>query len=142
VIDHVWSVICSHAILDKESNNFSLIDEQINIQPDTPLPLVMTNPFIIVTLWSRSNYDVPATGRGRISVEHPSGTVRELAPFEIDLSRYRRYRNRHGFRGFQITELGKYVFRVELFDPANEDRPVVVARLPLDVRYNNPEHPD
>lgn len=135
MIDHVWTVLCSNVVTDKETNNLSLIEtvEQWNISTDAEFPLVIGNPIILATLWSRSDLDTPTKGMAKISLIAPSGKVRELPLFEVDLSIHRRLRGRHQFQGIEVEESGKYLFRLELVDDGGGGGPTLVAEIPLEI---------
>jgi len=138
VIDHVWTVFCSRAVIDKRTNNVSIqnIIEQITIKgepkSDAAIPIVCE----VVTLWARADFDVPAQGRLRLAYLSPSGKVLNSMEREIDLSKSRRYRIQTIFQGLPVEEPGRYTFRVEL---ENEDEWHQVATIPLEVVFEPPE---
>lgn len=144
MIEHVWSVLCTKSIIDRDSNNLSLIDtlEQLNLSPDVEFPAVIGNAFELVSMWSRSNYDELVRGRARVIVENPSSQTRELPEYEIDLWNSRRFRYRINIQGFSLNEPGKFIFHVELLEDGGEGEPVNVANIPLDVRITDPQNPD
>ncbi|MEA3344807.1 MAG: hypothetical protein U9Q78_00935 [Chloroflexota bacterium] len=117
MIDHVWTVVCSRSVIDRDSNNVCLLNvlEQITVggkptaEDVEAIPIEME----VVSLWARSDLDVPTGGAERLTLVSPSGEVLFSGESEIDLSAHRRFRNRARFRGLPIREEGRYVFRVE-----------------------------
>ena len=144
MIDHVWSVLCSNTIIDKDSNNISLIDalEQWNLPPDTEFPVVIGNPFVLVSLWSRANLSQGAKGRAKVTIRNPEEEAKDIPEYEIDLENYRRSRYRSGMQGFRLVSEGKYVFEVILLNNGVEEVSQIVASVPLEVRLTDPENPD
>ena len=148
MIDHVWTVLCSHAVIDRDSNNVSLLDviEQLNIRDrsSSEKSIVfsldpMTLSLDLMTLWARSDIDVPAQGRGRVTFLSPSGEVSD-GPFEfgVDLSQHRRIRTRGSFKALHVTEPGRYLFRVELQNEG-ETEWCQVAMIPLEINILPPD---
>ena len=117
MIDHIWTVVCSRAVVDRFSNNVSMqhVIEQFTIPQGAPPNALMVLPFEVISLWARSDFDIPACGKARLTLLSPSGkTIRENQ-WSIDMSgQYRRYRTRCEFPGLPANEPGRYVFRVEL----------------------------
>lgn len=117
MIEHVWTVLCRDSIIDRDSNSVSLFNvlEQITIrgEMDRGEPAVAPIEMEVVSLWSRSDYDVPAKGVQRLRLLSPSGETLASGEQEIDLSKHRRFRNRARFRGLPVQGTGRYTFRVE-----------------------------
>ncbi len=116
MIDHVWTVICSRAVIDRDSNNVSIqnVIEQLTVK-DEPKPGMMV-PILLeaVTLWVRADPNVPGQARARLTFLSPSGKAFGSVESEIDLSKFERYRSRVHFQGLPIEEPGRHVFCVEL----------------------------
>ena len=140
MIDHVWTVLCSHAVIDKESNNVSLLDvvEQLNIR-DEPSPEGILFSLDLMTLWARADLDRPAQGQGRVTFLSPSDEVND-GPFEydIDLSQHRRNRSRGRFRALHVSGSGRHVFRVELRNEGETEWNKVVD-IPLEINFTPPD---
>ncbi len=117
MIEHVWTVICRQSVIDRDSNSVSLFDvvEQITVHGELrgEDPAVAPVEMEVVTLWSRSDYDVPAKGAQRLTLFSPSGGVLAGGEQEVDLSQHRWFRNRARFRGLPVKGPGRYLFRVE-----------------------------
>jgi hypothetical protein len=141
MIGHVWTVLCSHAVIDQDSNSVSLLDvvEQLEIgEEPTPEGGVLFS-LDLMTLWARTDLDVPAWGHGRVTFLSPSGElVRGPFSFDIDLSQHRRNRTKGRFQALPITGSGRHVFRVELQNE-NETEWHQVANIPLEVYFTPPK---
>lgn len=143
MITHIWSVLCSRSIIDRDTNNISLLDvlEQLAITPTPEEGEVARIPINceIVTLWSRTPQDQPVRGYTRLLFLGPSGVqVGEGTELEIDLSAYPRTRMRTRMNELQFREAGTHVFRVQLRDdPTTEWRDV--ASIPLQIIFRSDE---
>lgn len=117
MIDHVWTVVCSRSVIDRDSNNVTLqnVLEQVTITKELEAEQAAVIPmrFEVVTLWARSDFDKPAEGEQRLTLISPSGESLLTGKGKIDLSEFRRYRYRARFDGFPTKGVGRYIFRVE-----------------------------
>ena len=141
MIDHVWTVVCSRSVIDRDSNNVSLqnVIEQLSLRVEPVPEGVCPIPLHVVTLWARTDLDVPARGYVRLTFLSPSSDAL-IGPLEaeIDLVDYRRHRTRAGFAVLPLRESGRYVFLVEL-RIEDEDEWQQVAAIPLEVNFVPPE---
>jgi hypothetical protein len=141
MIDHVWTVVCSHSVTDRDTNNVSIFNviEQISIIGEPKPQGVAPVRFEIVTLWARSDDDKPARGRSRITFMSPSQKKSMLGEErDVDLSKYERLRARRFVQGLPVKEPGRHVIRVELQNEG-ENRWHKVASVPLKIRFVSPE---
>jgi hypothetical protein len=117
MIEHVWTVLCRDSVIDRDSNNLSLFNvlEQITVHSEMEGDEAAVAPIEMeaVSLWSRSDDDVPAKGVQRLTLLSPSGETLASGEQEIDLSKHRRFRNRVRFGGLPVKGAGRYIFRVE-----------------------------
>lgn len=140
MIDHVWTVVCSRAVIDRDSNNVSLqnVIEQFTIteepRPEAVIPIRMD----VVTLWARADLDVPDRGRMRLTLRSPSGVEVRQAELEIDLTEFKRHRARARFERMPASEPGRHVFQVELQND-EEGQWLQVAAIPVEVIFRPPE---
>jgi len=140
MIDHVWTVVCSRAVIDRESNNVSLqnIIDQINIRGE-PIPdSVVAVQVEVVTSWVRADFDVPSQATTRLTFLSPSGNVLGSFESDIDLSEYERFRARAKFEGLPMPEPGRYAFRMELKNIGGSEWHEV-ATIPLKIVFGSPE---
>jgi hypothetical protein len=117
MIEHIWTVVCSMSVVDRDTNNLSLFNvvEQLNIftepQPNAASQLSLD----VVSLWVRAEAETPAQGKSRLTLLSPSGEILGQAEGEIDLSQHERLRMRRRFPlGLNLQVSGRYYFRVEL----------------------------
>ena len=139
-MDHVWSVLCLKASIDRETNNISLFDvlEQVRVHP--PLEREgAVGPLELISLWTRSA-GYPERGQARVSLRGPSGHIQFQQIQEIDLREYRRMRARLRVVVMPIEGPGTYVFSVEVPRPNSEDW-TEIAKIPLDVEVLTGERP-
>jgi hypothetical protein len=146
VIEHVWSVLCGKASIDRETNNVSLFDiiEQIQIEALQPLPAEgnVLIPFTceLVSLWSRADPDVAAQGFARVTFqEHgreaewgaQAPVIGNELPLDL-LGDSKRLRTRIQIPGFPVRHGGYYFIAVE-FRSADDPTWHLVTRVPLEV---------
>src|SRR5262245_33165530 len=133
---HVWTVLCNSSAIDIESNSVSLheIIEQLVVAGDAPRDqtIGIPSPIDLVTLWSRTNLDVPEEGcRGRFRYMAPDG--RQLIAGEYEIltgGQFRRSRNRSHIPTVVVHGPGLYEYIVEYITPATEEW-IEAARIPL-----------
>lgn len=139
MITHVWTVLCTHAVVDRDSNNVSIqnVLEQITVDAEPAEGLALPLPHETVTLWIRTDPEVPAAGRMRLRLVGPSG--REFASHEqeIDLTDHEGFRSRNRFRVMPLMEEGQHWFRVDL-RTEGEQAWQEVAAVPLRLRFRQP----
>ena len=135
MIDHVWSILCSNTVTDKESNNISLhnVVESLEIfaapQESQLLPIHLE----FVTLWIRRDPEVSVKGNSRVSLVSPSGKTVTSNELAIDLSKAERTRNRFIYDSLPMEESGRHHFVVELQVDGDWQQ---VASIPLAVKFS------
>jgi hypothetical protein len=137
MINHVWSVLCSKSVIDKESNNLSLIDtlEQVNLLGvEVGKAALIPLKAELVSLWTRDDFDVPQAGKGRTLVKTPHDEELGRIEFDVNLTENIRLRTRNQMVGIPVKEAGVQFFVIEIQQQDTEDW-AEVARIPLDVRF-------
>lgn len=132
MIHHVWTVLCSRALIDRDSNNISIhnVLEQLNIAAPPQPDLALNIHFEILSLWVRTNSDVPAQGTSRVTLEDPQGKRRIVSELTIDLAEVERARHRVLGQGLEVSQAGRYNFLVELQETGRSEwREVAVVPL-------------
>lgn len=142
--EHVWSVLCYKASVDKVTNSVSLLDvyEGITLQntpdlsavaeagkgkKDALFPMQMD----LMTLWVRSEFGKPESGSYRLVLQPPEGKKVTLADeVPIDLNNHPRSRNRVQMPVMLYRGPGVYYFLVSLRQTKGWKR---VAKVPLDI---------
>ena len=140
MIHHVWTVMCSRALIDRDSNNISIhnVLEQLNIAAPPQPDLALNIHFEILSLWVRTHSAVPAQGTSRVTLEDPQGTRRVVSELTIDLADVERIRHRVLGQGLEVSRAGRYNFLVELQETGRSEwREVAV--VPLTVVFTPPE---
>jgi hypothetical protein len=139
MIQHIWTVICSEAIFDKETNLVSLINviEELTIQAKPKPKGKIGIALDIVSFWMRSNEDEPSFGKYRISLVSPEGKVLNTVEGELDLTIYQRLRTRTKFIGFPANQPGRYIFRVDQEEEESKEF-LPVANIPIRVIFQTP----
>ena len=75
MIECKWTIVCEHAVVDRFTNNLSLLQvvDQISVggvpESNTQMPL----PFDAMTLWERDDLESPETGQTRTVIVDPNG---------------------------------------------------------------------
>lgn len=149
-MDHVWTVFCSRSLVDADTKQLSLIDtiEKVTV---TALPgkQIPANSAVelscsLVSLWTRSDFDVPESGLCRVRLFGPDGQEIEPAEpmlYDADLTDKRRLRTQVRLQGLPLGIPGRYVFQTETFV---EPGWVEVARTPyeLEIQLGGEAAPD
>lgn len=131
-MDHVWSVLCLRASIDRETNNVSLFDvvEQIQVLGRAGTPGVV-GPFELVSLWRRT-LSLPERGQVRVSIRGPSGHLYVQQVQDIDLREFQRMRARFRITAIPIEGSGTYQISVELQQTDGEAWGKV-ANIPVEI---------
>jgi hypothetical protein len=135
---HIWSVLCSRAIVDQD-NNISLIGvtESMGFQAleEVPPGSVARIPvqLTLVSLWTRAAPDTAERIRVRISVVLPGGRrVGSGTEMAVDLENYPRTRTFMNFQDLPILPgVDTYEFQVESF---SNDQWRLEASVPVEFR--------
>jgi hypothetical protein len=140
MIEHVWSVLCSRAVVDRYSNNVSMqnVVEQISISEEPRPDAVLGSQMDLITFWTRAGNDEPGRGESRVYVISPSGERRPSIEQKVDLTKHARLRNRLTIQMLKVAESGRYSFVVEYRNHGDEDW-TRVASVPLQVIFEPPE---
>lgn len=138
---HVWTALCKQAIIDRSSNQLSLIDtiDQLAFLEVLPDEVAKENAGVavemaLVTLWARGDFNVAAKGETRDVIHYPDGKKRIGTPRPIDLETGHRARHVRRINALSFHGFGRYMFVVEIkVDSKGKERWKQVAKVPLDV---------
>lgn len=137
MIKHVWSVLCQQSIINRDSNNISLIEviEQLSIEgrlidSKDEKPKLLPLSFNIVSMWIRKNLDEPADSKANIILFSPNDKELSRKEVHIDLSEYQRFRTISRINGLPFSGYGQYKFVIKVL---KEEDWGTVARLPLSI---------
>ncbi len=125
-IKYLAGHVCLHTIIDKDSNNISLIEiiDQINIETSgtdankTEYGLI---DFEVVTIWERPEIIKPIISRGGISFISPDGKTLFQEEFDIDLQVHFRCNIVMTISGLAINKEGMYSFQIKSFNEKNNE---------------------
>ena len=139
----VWAVLCQSSVIDRATNNVSLFNvvEEIDLVGPLPLPssgeVIAPFVFDLVILFARSDVDTPEKGRGRIRVVRLDETRSAPQEFEIDLTKFLRFRVVAKIPGLPLTGAGIYRFLVDCSVDSSEGS--IPFELPIRVTMSIPE---
>jgi hypothetical protein len=135
MIEHIWSVLCSRAVIDVETNNVSIQDviEQITVNSAPVADGFLPFPLEIVTLWNRKEITNQIEAIERVQFITPSGKATVISEGKIDLTQAERFRHRVKLPGLPLSESGRYYFKVE--SKTGDDSWKEVASIPLSVTF-------
>jgi hypothetical protein len=137
---HIWSVLCRRGVLDKHTNQVSLIDtlEGIEFTPASEIEvskwIVIPMDAALVSFVERSNYEKPEATKLRVQVIAPDGTsYKNDAITDVNLTEHNKSRNFTFFTAipFLPSSCGRYKFVVSL-QKENEEW-VNVSEIPFDI---------
>jgi hypothetical protein len=142
MVEHAWTVFCSRAITDSDTNQVSLIDTiegiTVGAPPDFQERLSrgqgIAVPFscVLVTLWTRSDRSVPEQSKCQATLLDPLGkTGLEPTIFEIDLTEKERMRTHLKMAVLPVHVEGRYTFQMDI-EKDNGWR--TVARVPFELK--------
>lgn len=137
MIEHHWSVICSQSIIDRETNNFTLVNTLESVQIKGPpisegeeVLLPITHE--LISLWSRVPSDTPESGQSQWRLIGPNGEERTGKSMEIDLKNHARFRSRIRFA--TLPYLGNGIYRLCVdFQDAESGTWGQVASIPIEI---------
>lgn len=141
MMNHIWSVLCQDASVDKESNLLSLFScfEQIEVNIDKTKDngrAVVPISFNLVSFWSIDNVKGEKSIDLKIEIVDPEGKILGTQEKNIPVgSGWKRFRNITKINGLPVTTEGRYIFRVFQKD-TDQKKLEKVAELPLDVKIN------
>ena len=137
----LWAIVCEGAIIDRDTNNVSLINiiDEITIPvppPETPsesslTPITVSLGLKLVLLWARSNLDVPEKGQGRVRVLDPANRESLSGALEIDLTDVTRVRVNGDIPEMVFFNPGQHLLKVEGKVPGSDWKEMF--ELPLTV---------
>lgn len=134
--EHLWSVLCHKASIDRDSNVVSLLEVAESFEiggiPKDAKVVVPLN-LELVSFWTRSKPEERETATSRYWLVEPDGTRFSGGESTIDLTTGGRSRTIVRMNGLPLTGPGVYTFNVDLKGP--DGRWMEVAKIPLEVTY-------
>jgi len=154
VAKHVFSALCSKSIIDRETNQLSLINvpEGIEISPiseseykDNTIPISGGGQYVmeLVCLWRRSDFSVSEKGHARLVVKSPSGEKVSEVDIPINLETSAQSRNIIKFPAFSFKGPGTYIYVLQQ-QKGTEKKPrwITVAEIPFGITFSQKQPSD
>lgn len=144
MIKHIWTVLCSRAVFDKDTNNVSLqnVIERLNIQAEPIENGVIPIPLHLVSMWTRSDLSVGSKAKVKITLYSPSGhrmeTKGDEVIVEVNTQKTENFRSRVLLNGFPSNESGRYWFYVDI-QQEDSDEWDRAAEIPVTVVFTPPD---
>ena len=146
-----WAILCESAIVDKDTNNVSLVNvvEELTLPAAPPEIAATSDPsqlkpvsLAIVTLFARSDPSVPESGEAQIKIVAPDGRIGLSGQISVDLIQHERLRaiGRTFQMPFPDRLAGQYLLKVEV-KTAGLDWEEMFS-LPLQVKVQTDDLPD
>ncbi len=137
---HAWTILCQKAIIDKVTNNLSLIDsvEELNISlaandlDKTPRALPVS--FEIVSFWYDNNPQTESKGTLQVEIYNSKNTKLHEFHHEFVIPKnYKRMRTRIIVKGLPFSEPGDYIFKIKYQKP-DQTNYTLATELPFEIR--------
>jgi hypothetical protein len=126
--EHIWSVLCNKAIIDRDSGQVTIFEaiENLNL-PRTKGEIAheidgveeevaIQHAMQLVTLWVRSDLERPEEQHARVRLLSPSGQELNTWAVPVDLKSFLSLRWRLVFQGVPWRGPGRYWYVVEMKD--------------------------
>ena len=147
---HVWSVICRKSVTD-DKKQLTLVDviESITLHEKEPLDLFEAGQegvyvefaFEFVSLWTRSEPEVPETGTIRHCVRSPDGVLLTQPETALDLETRPNARIILKVPAIPIRGTGIYEWIVQIKGPSGKWRRVAMSPLRMNFAPREPSPP-
>ena len=148
-LTHVWSVVCSNSLLDKDTNNLSLFNtiEKFTFQiPESDMEklkkekkenIVFPAQFEVVSRFARQESGTVEAFDYKVSLMNPENksVAHSMQKLAVDKN-IKNFRVRTKFQSLPVNGLGDYIVLVE-FKEVSENRYNKVAELPLEVTISS-----
>ena len=141
---HVWTVLCSFASVDKDSNNVSLMNvtemltfhvpSDFNQEEALEEGIAGPDNLVLMTLWTRDEHDKPESAFSRYVYEEPGGKRHAIAEREIDLEKYARHRYRLTVQRMPFHKVGIHWWLIQIALKGKRRRWRTVAKVPLEIQ--------
>ncbi len=140
MMDHVWSVLCTRAVIDERSHNLTLFNsvEQIAIKGVIEAEHTLNMPLEMVSFLTRKDINKPTKGILRISLISPSGKTIGTNEIEVNLMEAERNHSILSFNALPISEPGIYLFDIEIRGEEDSEMRKVTT-VPLQIIFHPPD---
>lgn len=139
MINHCYSLICGHAVIDERTRFLSVFDviEQINVngEPDQTIRIPMR--FDLVSVFMKIETEELDKGVSRISLSKPGDILSNISEVDINLTESTFFRSIVQFSGIELTGPGLYKFLIEFRQTEGDWE--VISEVPFVVTYKTSE---
>ncbi|MDD5721080.1 MAG: hypothetical protein PHT16_01360 [Candidatus Pacebacteria bacterium] len=144
-LNHVWSIICSNSLLDKDTNNLSFFNaiekftfkiqesELEKIKKDNKEDIIFQIPFQVVSRFARQDTGKVETLDYKVMLISPEGKIISTSNQKLAIEKnIKNFRVRTNFQSLPVSKSGDYLIAIE-FKDLIENRFNRVAELPIEV---------
>lgn len=144
-VNHEWSVLCSQALLDKETNNLTLVNviEQVAFDVQVPKGQILPegaqifpmNSVLISRIRKTTNDNETVSGKWGVKVLGPEKEIFGFFEKEFEMgSGIKNFRMKANIEGMKVTSSGVYCFEVSLKEGESDYE--VVYSVPLEIKLD------
>jgi len=138
---NIWSIICSRAVVDSNTNTLSLFDCVDEAIVGFPSVEEMTKPkknipasFTIASLWVNEDSSKEKKFNQLIEIYDPNNKkIGDFSNDQVFEKNKKRLRTLLNFNGMEITDEGQYTIVVKYKEVG--EKYLVVSELPLDIKF-------
>ena len=144
-LNHVWSIVCSNSLLDKDTNNLSLFNtiekftlkiqesELEKIKKENKESVVFPISFQVVSRFARQDTGKVETLDYKVILVSPEDKIVSTSNQKLAIDKnIKNFRVRTNFQSLPVSKSGDYIIAVE-FKDLIENRFSRVAELPIEV---------
>jgi len=134
--DLVTALFCQRSLTDSDKNSVSAIEIIEGMEVNGPsFPDIVTLPATgeVITIWMRSDINIPEKSFCRAFLSDPKGDHERKAELSIDLSKSNFCRSHFRLSSIELRGEGKYEFHIE--KKSNDDQWELVTKVPFLVVY-------
>jgi hypothetical protein len=139
MIENLWSILCKQSIIDRTTNNVSIIEalEELKINVDIPknsskeiTTIDIPIEYEFISLWKRIHKDSMEEYSLQLEISDPDKKIIKTFNQKMILQPgIKRYRSIFKISGFSATKNGEYIFKIE----TKKDKNIVSSKIPLEV---------
>lgn len=139
---HIWTILCTKASIDSESNIISLFEviEQLNVggipEEERDQQALVPAKLNLASLWMRSDSEISEHPHIQFSLLQPDESILEGGQIDVNLDDGIRGRTIFRMNSIPIRGEGIYYFIIELSSEESSGREEV-KRLPLEIRFSD-----
>ncbi len=140
MIKHIWSILAQSSSIDNDTNDLSIFNilNNLVVFAEAGSEINLPIKFEIVSLWERSEDEVPEHANSRIMFIDPNGSSKLMFKNTLEISKTHFLRTRVRFPGMTLFHPGRYRIKIELKEAENK-RWKKVCEIPFLVSFNAPK---